>query len=256
MKRSRTQNDVLDCVELGKHLEPYAKLKTAPWDWEVARYGKTRRSQGPDRQGLEAYDKLLQVILLAAPTGHPPLYRLREVWVWLHKEHNIMASDIQKRGMPVSDWASQSADNIRLMCKHLLDLRASRTTFLSPTLAALVGMIAEDKEPALPAPETMPKKILQAQASAASSVCFCGAKCQCPDCKEVDTVDLLSQASSTSLAAENLQETVPATSNIISQILKKPCRSSNAGDSKSSAKLVQRSNPPEAYFMIQQKYFI
>jgi hypothetical protein len=173
MKRSRTQNDVLDCVELGKHLEPYAKLKTAPWDWEVAGYGKTRRSQGPDRQGLEAYEKLLQVIRLAAPTGHPPLYRLREVWVWLHKEHNIMASDIQKRGMPVSDWASQSADNIRLMCKHLLDLRASRTTFLSPTLAALVGMIAEDKEPALPAPETMPKKILQAQASAASSVCFC-----------------------------------------------------------------------------------
>ena len=31
MKRPRSQNDVFDCVELGKQLEPYAKLKTAPW---------------------------------------------------------------------------------------------------------------------------------------------------------------------------------------------------------------------------------
>lgn len=279
LTRSRSRNDLLNVVDVCEALAPFAVLKTPPFDWEVAGYGKTRRSQGPDRDGLEAYEQLLRVILRAAPSGHPSLGRLRSVWMWLHGKYGLMAPDIQSKGVPLCDWAAQAADTVRLMCKHLLDIKASRTTFLSPTLAGLVSMLKdaepegeEEVEERLPAPRT-----LKPQLSTGSSVVLCGWRCECPDCKQpAEVIDMDSDgASSTSLAAAAV-ETVPASSSKLTKALKeaskpvaakapkmkKPAAAAAAvaeEPSKAGApkvKIVTRKKPEQAYVMVNGKFLI
>ena len=60
------------------------------FDWSLKTYTKTRRSQGPNREGLIRNKKLLAKILEAAPTGRPGLIVLKESWLHLHRKYNIM----------------------------------------------------------------------------------------------------------------------------------------------------------------------
>ena len=120
MSRKRSSCDLLDVVSLCSDLEPLARLKDPPFDWECARYGKRRRSQGPDRDGLKFYLVLLTIFVLHAPAGFPPLARVREAWLWLDKHHSIMAADLVKLQKDRFEWASQCGDSMRLMMKYLV----------------------------------------------------------------------------------------------------------------------------------------
>ena len=51
----RSANDHLDTDQLVADLVPFATLKTWALDWEFDGYSKNKRSQGPDREGLEKY---------------------------------------------------------------------------------------------------------------------------------------------------------------------------------------------------------
>ena len=202
-------------------LEPYAKLKVAPFaDWECSLYAKSRRGQGPDRQGLETYHLLLKCIL-NCPSARPSHVRLREAWLYLHKKHSIMHKELQLMSKDPVAWADEVADRLKVMLRHLLDLVDSTSTFVTPPVRELMSMVddsappptsAASSDPVLALPPPTPSmlaltdddKPMASQCSAASSsddVIFCGMTCNCPQCKKVIPV---SQESATSVAAKKL----------------------------------------------------
>ena len=132
--------------ELCELLTPQAKLKAPDWgDWEMAKYTKTRRGQTADRAGLEVYQSLLKFILIACPSGRPSHVRLREVWLYLNNNFKIMNPDLQKIAKDVVSWSDEAVDRIKIMLRHLQDLRDSGSTFISPGIQELVSMI-DDKD--------------------------------------------------------------------------------------------------------------
>ena len=128
---------------------------------------------------------------------------------------------VRNRTCPV-DWANQAGAGIKLMCKHLLDLRASGTPYVSERVKHLLSLLrpgdtsaTEEAMLIADAPahwrllsllgpgdtsameEAMPiagppahRRRLEKQASSASSVVFCGAHCRCPDCFQPPLVAL------------------------------------------------------------------
>jgi len=231
--RRRAPTDRFDGAALHEALLPLARDKSPGFDWELAAYLKTKRSQAPDRVGLERYGLLLQTILPFCPRGFPNHGLLRDVLISLDTAHNIRSPQVlpQKSRM---EWANDVADAIRLATKHVVDLKRSGTTFLPPTLKRLVSMIVvEDVElippvplswtapfpaPAtalalplptlttelpLPLPTSTPRRRLTRRESGGSeaSVIFCGVLCQCPECKKPTLVGSPSSVTS-ALAAE------------------------------------------------------
>ena len=201
-KKPRTSNDVFCTYALYAALEAFAKLKTLSWDWEGGEYAKSRRSQGADREGLEAYFELLKAILTLAPGGFPSLMLLKVVWSRLQAEHTIMAEEVKKkykRASGLDEWATDACNKIRIMCSHVVDLKKSRTSFLSPKLEELVALVklsshtssAGDSEaPAASIPATQVaakasganKRKLRGEGSDASSVIITSMECRCPAC--------------------------------------------------------------------------
>ena len=222
--KKRSRNDDVSVTGLIDALTCHARDKACPWDWECAYYSKRRRTQGPDRQGLESYAVLLSIILAHAPGGLPSLVRLREVWIYLHSKFGIMAKDLVKAGKSPQVWANECGDMIRLMLVHLRSLKDSGTTWLTPGVKDLVDKMSVDDyhvdfssassgiPVALPAGEPAPVQL--SQASTGSSVQLCGAQCRCPDCQSKVVIDVDSSqssvASSSSMAAQTLKESVPA----------------------------------------------
>ena len=228
--KQRTPNDIVDGSELEEALKPFAEKKQLGWDWEFDQYGKSRRSQGPDRDGLEFYLAILVVIFSFAPLGHPPLTILRQVWKNLHNRFDIMSAAAKgrcRRSDPVDQWAHDSADKLRLMTGHVIDLKRSQTAFLSPGLqklvdmaqlhvpsgAAVVARVPSTAAVVAPAPSVAAVAPPQGRSLAhrtsntasESSIIFCGAFCKCTDCRAAEppvaVSDSASEHSSTSMAA-------------------------------------------------------
>ena len=85
----RARNDVIDYDAAKVALSALASLRDVGFDWAVLGYGKSRRSQGPDKEGIIKYFKLLHCILLLAPRGYPSLVDLRHLWCDLDRSHCI-----------------------------------------------------------------------------------------------------------------------------------------------------------------------
>ena len=147
-KKVRTSNDLFCKAALYEALKVFAMLKKLAWDWDFLEYGKSRRSQGPDREGLEYYFEVLQAVLKFAPKGFPSLALLKLVWTQLNEKHNVMAEEVKAKYKQkgIDSWASDACDKLRVMCSHVVDLKKSGTTFLSPKLEALVTLIKPPSE--------------------------------------------------------------------------------------------------------------
>ena len=191
MARSpRTAYGVVDASALYSALEPFATLKNPRFDWSVQGCAKTRRSQGPDHDGLVAYRVLLRTVLEHAPSGFPPLVVLRQVLKELHRKHEIKPPP---EPMSLEAWANRVGDTIRLMTKHLRQVKEGGHSYVSVGLEDLLSLI-DTSSASPPAPSSMPlppvpesgARVLQRVSSAVSSagsVLFCGAKCNCPECR-------------------------------------------------------------------------
>ena len=136
--RSRTRNDEVSVQAVVDALRPHALLRQAPWDWEVSKYSKCKRTQSADRAGLGVYKGLLAILLRLAPRCFPPHRVLRSAWIELHSEYGIKHTALSS--MSVSTWADEVANTIRVMMKHLLDLARSGGTFTAD-LRLLVSMV-------------------------------------------------------------------------------------------------------------------
>ena len=269
--RKRSFNDDLSVCGLIDALTCHARDKACPWDWECAYYSKRRRTQGPDRQGLESYSALLSIIVHHAPGGLPSLVRLREVWTYLHSKFGIMAKDLVKAGKNPQVWANECGDMVRLMLVHVRSLKDSGTTWLTPGVKALIDKISIDDyhddfssassgiPVALPAGE--PAQVQLSQASIGSSVQLCGAQCRCPDCQSKVVIDVGSSqssvASSSSMAAQTLKESVPAGRGEVKALAKeKEVEKQSKQCSPVLAKLVRRNNPAKAYILYKKGYLV
>jgi hypothetical protein len=187
-KRPRTSNDIFCTEALFEALKVFAMIKKLAWDFEFMEYAKSRRCQGPDREGLEYYFEALEAVLKFAPGGFPSLALLRIIWVQLQDNFDVMADEVKAKYKKsgVNAWATDAGDKIRLMCSHVMDLKRSGSTFLSPKLQALVALIkppsGKELEPPdeVPVPEAKPARILRREASA--SVEITRVSCQCEEC--------------------------------------------------------------------------
>ena len=88
---------------------------------------------------------MLKFILIACPSGRPSLVRLREVWLYLNNQFKIMSPDLQKIAKDTVSWSDEAVHRIKIMLRHVQDLRASHSTFISPGIQELVSMI-DDKD--------------------------------------------------------------------------------------------------------------
>jgi hypothetical protein len=139
---------------------------------------------------LEYYFEVLQAVLKFAPGGFPSLALLRIIWMQLHENFDVMADDVKAKYKKsgVHAWATDAGDKLRVMCSHLMDLKKSGSTFLSPKLQALVALIklpsegeVEQELPKdVPVPASTPARILRREASA--SVEIIRVSCQCEEC--------------------------------------------------------------------------
>ena len=192
VRRPRARTDKFDGAALAEALKKFARLKDLEWDWEIRRYSKTRRSQAPDRRGLEVYSPLLQVILSFSPSGFPNHTILRDVWLELEDQYGVRDKSCTLR---LADWANLSADAVRRATKHVVDLRRSGTQFLTPSVQALVDLI-QDQESASAAGEASTMSVsdppIQRRQLAVNisdeSVVFCAAHCHCLVCEPVVAV--------------------------------------------------------------------
>ena len=290
--RRRALTDRFDGTELEEALKAYARIKDNTIDWEMGAYTKTRRSQSPDRAGLEKY----------APhpahthqlRGHPNHTMLRGVIISLDSKFTI-----RSQGVPTTKsrmyWANDVADTIRLATRHIVDLKKSGTSYLPPILRDLVGLVKLDADPDMHAPPIPiswqmpepaaalppPPRRLAAQtsnASIASSVICCGVRCRCPLCTPAEEIDS-SQGSATSMAAAQAEPVVasrggqkrlaremrgddaePVMHKPAGFIYKKPAAanlSKKPGPSSNAFKVVHRQSPAaraEAYIMHNNKF--
>jgi hypothetical protein len=138
---------------------------------------------------------------------------LRVVWLQLQEKHDIMHDEVKKKyrhGNGLDRWAQDCVDRLRVMCTHVVDLKKSGTTFLSPKLQALVALVklptADAPAPDAPQPAREERRQLRPQGSGASdaSLTITHVVCRCAECMAMQpAIDVDHEADA---AAPNLVE--------------------------------------------------
>lgn len=272
----RGLNDAFSVSDLVASLSELAKDRDCCEDWQLSTYVKTRRSQGPDKEGLVAHARLLGIILDHAPGGRPGQVALKDAWMALQRRYAIQGTDTAHTEV----WADKCALKIRLALKHLLDIRAARPKSLAPEICMLMDKVRDtnggctpqvvtaryspsmNSSPAAqPSPSSSPKKrrILR-QSSSEASVELVHWKCNCAVCSPPPVVSL-SQASSSADAREEAAAnscSVPCGRGAVKAALKKPASAQEAdhGAWPGPIKIVSRRSPAQQYIMAGKSYIV
>jgi hypothetical protein len=196
-RKSGTTADNFEVDFMVEQLEPYARLKDCPFDWELAHYAKSRRTQSADRDGLMLYHILLAIVLTLAPFGYPSLGLLKIVWGELQRKFKIMSRELTAvYDGKLDSWASLCCERVRLACRHVVDLKRSKTTWVGKEVKSLLDLVhlrdvqsPDVLPPAVPiATRRSIAKIPSSPGASSSSVICCSFKCQCDDCKLAPSV--------------------------------------------------------------------
>ena len=257
MKRPRSSNDEFDVKLLCAELAPYARVKDLQWDWEFSQYAKTRRSQAPDRLGLEKYQEFLKTVLRVAPGGLPSQVRLREVFMYLDQHHCIMAADLRELNKEPCVWANDCCDRVRLMLRHIRDLKLSRSTFLSAGVKELVDMLQVASPPVeeqAPVAEQAPvRRRLLKKVSSTASVVLCNVTCKCSICRRPDIVDV---DRDTSALAMDVRSPVPVKPLEFKAALPPQPARRRPSTRVKNVKVIMRQKPHhEGYLLVEGKYW-
>jgi hypothetical protein len=227
-KGNRSANDRFDPEAMTHALKPLAILKKPPCDFEFEEYGKTRRTQGPDRDGLEFYEPVLSKMLKFAARSSPKKALIKIVWLQLEEDHKIKSKRYECK--TIDEWADMCVDRVSTATYHLRNLALSRTIYVTAKLKSLMAMvdIGDDRSTSPAArttststlqaptpPRTRLRRSLQTQLSDASSCAICSIDCKCEDCHKPTFISLVSPnpspaKSETSNAAEENDAFVPA----------------------------------------------
>ena len=139
LRAPRPRNVHFPPVGLANDLKELAGKKNVPWDWSGLTYESLIRAGQPDLQGLKLHAPVLKIILRAARTGFPSHPNLRETWIILQKEHQIIPNLTEAKTFTEM---MRAADRWRILCRHVYGLaKAGDTTKLDVEVAELVGLI-------------------------------------------------------------------------------------------------------------------
>ena len=283
MSRWRPPNDTFDVDRLVADLEPYAKLRSCPFDWEFNRYLKSRRQQAPDREGLTFYYLILTTVLMHAPSCFPKQKLLRCTWLELSRRHCIKDPAWGQK-KPVLDWANECADSVRICTWHLLELKRSRTQYVTHEIKTMLNQIVDpsvNKGKMYEEPYTMDEFINQSEQDAeverqiskferkesatkielarqptrtlakadslGSNAEICSVHCCCPSCRPIAPVldiDADEDMSDHSAAAHENTASVAAARGMHKKQVK-VMRGKPAASTDLKVKICFRTNPPE-----------
>ena len=181
--KPQVPNDKINFSDAKEMLEKLACLKSPGLDWNISRYAKQRRSQGPDRAGLVVYKELLGVLVTFAPACQPGIAQMRDCWLELLKKYQIMDMDLVKAHKDIVTWADECAGKARLMLKHLMALKVSGSKYIPMELQPLLQQvhIPDGVAASTPAPQRALARHLSHNVSCGSSVHFCVVFCKSPD---------------------------------------------------------------------------
>ena len=119
MKRSpRGKANFFEAEQLLEAWEPLAKKKKPGFRWDGQEYGKERKSQGPDRSGLNKHAEPLMGLLEVAGGCHPRHVAVRNTLELLDAKHDIRPAKC------TAHWADAAAGKWTVMAKHAGDLAA------------------------------------------------------------------------------------------------------------------------------------
>ena len=82
------------------------------WSWDGTSYPKTKRSDGPNVEGLAMHNEPLKILLQLAPNGYPDPYRLRDLLMKMHSLFNIFAECHTEGHLSPSSRAAFAADSV------------------------------------------------------------------------------------------------------------------------------------------------
>ena len=116
-RRRRTKTAKVPVQLLNADLAELAKLRKTKWAWDGSMYSKSKRSCGPDREGLKLYYSPLMKILHHCRNGFPCHRGLTDVFTWLEETYNVLG-DVQPTVV---------ADIYRIMCRHVVELARCKT---------------------------------------------------------------------------------------------------------------------------------
>ena len=270
----------VDFEQAVAQLQGFAVLKEPPFNWSISGYGKNRRSQGPDREGLALYRPLLRIILGLAPAGFPSMVSLRYVWTDLNRSHKLKDNpDISEEA-----WANAAASAIRLMCKHIVDIARSSSPLMHHGLRDLVALVdLPQSEASAPSSPPRAPRVLVPHDSLGSSVQICGMLCQCEKCRKPIELDAESTQPSVPAGIDSVSEeahripashVVPPAKGAVreavagmkrpasassSKIFARPASKKPASNVACRIKLVKRLNPPSregAYLLLDGSYLL
>ena len=199
-KRPRSNTTRFSVTALFDDLSGLANLKKGGCDFEFTLYGKERRSQAADRDGLVKYKPILMKVLLHAPNCYPNHMLLKAVWIELQKKFNIQSKEMGD--MSLADWAEECTGTLRVMCRHVLDIYRSGTEFVCSDMKAMMELVHDDPSGAsqvqvtaavpaavetlvsVPSSSVHPAqpRVLR-KVPTDSSIEICSAVCNCPECR-------------------------------------------------------------------------
>ena len=139
-RRARSPNDVVDVKQLVAKLGEQAVRKDCVIDRPLSTHVKTRRSQGPDKEGLVEHAALLGIVLDFAPGGRPGAVALRDAWKALHRKYGIK----QHAHLCLETWADRCTVKLRLALEHLIDVKSGTQV---RTMHAPMAVSSRDQRP-------------------------------------------------------------------------------------------------------------
>ena len=109
------------------------------WSWDGTSYPKTKRSDGPNVEGLAMHNEPLKILLQLAPNGYPDPYRLRDLLMKMHSLFNIFAECHTEGYLSPSSRAALAADRWCTQCRHLIMLKRCGQDYDNPLIKDLLA---------------------------------------------------------------------------------------------------------------------
>lgn len=150
--------DRFDPEALCHDLEPLASLEKPPCDFEMERYGKTKKGQSADRDAMDEYYPLLKIVLAHARRGLPIKSGMKLTWQELVGKHDIISAR-SKQLYTQEEWVDRAIDRVGLVCRQLRDLAKSKTVYVTSKVRELMEMVDIGDVPPLPAATDSKSKV-------------------------------------------------------------------------------------------------
>ena len=141
-----------DDADMARNLSGLAALRRPGFSWQADTYLALGRSLSPHQESLALHADCLHVLLSTARTGFLSQGCLEKTLCRLHCDREIFGPGVPHHQL--DRLCKKSADNWRILCKHVYELRKAEKLVDHDRLAACVSLIQLPPPGHRPAPTT------------------------------------------------------------------------------------------------------